>query len=37
MALHNMTPAMMLGVAKERYDWLDMIVKSKKSEEENKT
>jgi len=36
MALHNMTPAMMLGLTRERYDWLDIITKSKKSDDENK-
>jgi transposase-like protein len=35
-ALHHMTPAMMLGITNEQLTWLDMIVKSKKSLENPK-
>jgi hypothetical protein len=35
-ALHHMTPAMMLGITNEQLTWLDMIAKSKKSLENPK-
>ena len=35
MALDNMTPAMMIGLANEKSNWLDLIIKSKKSLENN--
>ena len=36
MALHDMTPAMMIGIANEKANWLDLITKSKKSLENTK-
>lgn len=36
MALHYMTPAMMLGITNEQLTWLDMIAKSKKTLESPK-